>query len=251
MREATYPRRLVMHGAIAALVWAMACPTMADSVLVDFGNSSSYRGADTPSPDVNGNHWNSVWSGAYYGNLVDTSGANSGVALGFSSAAGTDFYNGPSADVQDPAATVYNPAALGDLGVNEAVYDYYVSSTFEIQNLDPNKTYNLAFYGSHKFNAEPTTVYSVYTDNTYSTLVDSASLDVHESGSPWLHNEDTLATIRGLSPQTSNILYVKFEGSAGGDGYLNAMRIQEVPEPTAALMVGVWGLISATRRRKR
>ena len=205
---------------------ARVVPAYGVTILIDFGNDSSYRGVDTPSPDGNGNYWNSIWSGAYYAGLTDIGGNPTSINLGFSSAGGTDYYNGPSGATQDPAAVDIDPVALGNLGVNEAVYDYYVSSSFEIQNLDPTKTYNLTFYGSHKFNSDPTTLYEVYTDNTYTTLVDSTSLYVHQAGSPWLHNRDTVASLNGLSPQVGNILYIKFIGSGEDNGYLNCMRIE-------------------------
>ena len=99
---------------------------------------------------------------------------------------------------------------------------------FQIQELDPTKKYNLTFFGSHKFSNDTTTVYSVYTDNTYSTLVDSASLDVQLAAEPWMHNRDKVATISNLSPQTDNILYVQFVGSTGNLGYLNDMQIEAI-----------------------
>jgi hypothetical protein len=50
-----------------------------------------------------------------------------------------------------------------------------------------------------------------------------------------MHNQDTNATISNLSPQASNILYVDFIGSSGGDGYLNVLQIEEVPGPSPLL----------------
>jgi hypothetical protein len=238
-------------GLVAAVVIVgLAVPAGAGTLLVDLGNNDSYRGASVTNPDVNGNYWNSVWSGAYYPGLVDIDGNTTAINFGFSAATGTDYYNGPSGPTQDPAACVYDAVALGNLGVNEAVYDYYVTSRFEIQNLDPSMTYNLTFYGSHAFNDNPTTVYSVYTDNTYTTLVDSATLEVHEPGSPWLHNQDTVVTISNLSPQTDNILYVDFRGLGSGDGYLNAFQIDVIPEPGSLLLVATGcGLVCVVRRR--
>jgi hypothetical protein len=116
--------------------------------------------------------------------------------------------------------------------------------------LDPTKRYNLTFFGSHKFSTDDATVYSVFTDNTYTTLVGSASLNVQQPGSPNLHNRDQVATISNLSPQASDILYVQFVGSAGGLGYLNDLQISVIPEPSAIclLVIGV-GLIFGCRRR--
>ncbi len=80
----------------------------AQTILVDLGNNQGYRSVDVSNPDVNGNYWNSVWSGAYYPDLIDINGSSSGVAFGFSSAAGNDSYNGPAGDT-----TVNGPSDSG------------------------------------------------------------------------------------------------------------------------------------------
>jgi hypothetical protein len=199
-------------------------------ILIDFGNDTSYRGASVNNPDGNDNNWNSVNhdNGGFYPNLIEVSGTPTSIALDFTSVTGTDFYNGPSGTTEDPAACVYNAAALGDLGVDEAVYDYYVTPVFQLQGLDPSRTYDITFFGSHKYNptGNDTTVYTVYTDSSLTTAVASTSLLV---GSGAAHNEDTVATLSGLSPQAGNILYVEAIGASGGNGYLNALKITVNP----------------------
>jgi hypothetical protein len=121
-----------------------------------------------------------------------------------------------------------------------------------IQGLNPSEKYTLTLFGSHKFSTDDTTAYSVFTDNTYSTLVATASLDVQTPGSPNLHNRDKVATISGLSPQASNILYVQFVGKNGSLGYLNDFQITgaPVPEPSALLLLaGGAALVFRFRRR--
>lgn len=191
-------------------------------VLIDFGNNSSYRGVSVLNPDNHGHYWNSVWSGTSYGNLVDLGGMPTAVNLVFDSAPGTDYYNGPSGPTQDPNTVVINAAALGNLGVNNAVYDYYISSRFRLSGLDPAAFYTLTLYGSHKYNVDNVTRYSVCTDNSYSTVVASADLLVGVNAA---HNPDTVATLSGLSPQTASTLFVKFAGTGGNSGYLNAMQL--------------------------
>jgi hypothetical protein len=39
------------------------------------------------------------------------------------------------------------------------------------------------------------------------------------------HNQDTVATISGLSPDAANKIYVTFTGKFGGEGVLNCMKI--------------------------
>lgn len=241
--------RLALMLAATVMGLAISASVNAQTVLIDLGNDQGYRSVDVPNPDVNGNYWNSVWSGAYYGNLTDINGSPSGVAFGFSSAAGNDSYNGPAGatDVNGPGDSVYNAAALGNLGVQNAVYDYYVSSTFQIQLLDPLKSYDLTFFGSHKYNADNTTRYTIYDDGTFSNPVTSADLIVGVNDA---HNQDTTVTISGVSPQPDGIIYVGFAAAGGGDGYLNALQINAIPEPSSLLLMASAAGLSLIRRRR-
>ena len=140
-----------------------------------------------------------------------------GVAFGFSSATGNDSYNGPAGPTApDPfltylPLTTINAAALGDLGVKEAAFDFYTNSTLQIQNLDPSKKYNLTFFASHQYNDDKdTTNYTSYTDNTFATPVASTSLVIGGNG---FWNQDQVATLSNLTPQTGNILYIGFKGA--------------------------------------
>lgn len=214
---------------LALAVGTIGSSAHAQTVLFDFGNANSFRGEDVTNPDSAGAYWNSVWSGAFYPDVIDSSGTSTSIDFGFSSATGTDYFNGPSGATADPAATVYDASALGALGVDEAVYDYYVNSTFQLQQLDPKKTYDLTFFGSHKFNNDNTTRYTVYSDSSLTNVVASAELQV---GVGSAHNKDQVVTISGLAPQANDILYVGFEGANGGNGYLNALQVTAVAPPT-------------------
>lgn len=202
-------------------------PPPADEViLIDFGNDQSYQGASVVNPDSNGNYWNSVWSGAFYPDLVNTSNTVTAVDFGFDLAGGTDSYNGPGG--------VMDAAALGALGGStNAVNDYYTSSRFQIQGLNPFRRYNLTFFGSHAYSTDTSTVYTVFSDGAYTQAVAQAGLNVQQPGAPWLHNSNTVTVITNLAPQAGNILYVQFEGNDGGNGYLNALKIDVyIPDPT-------------------
>jgi hypothetical protein len=242
-----------------------ATNAMGQTVLIDFGSANSFRGVTVPSPDLNGNFWNSLTPGPFFTDLVDTGNNATSIDLGFSTPVGTDSFNGPAGVTSFPnptpaeiAATDIDAGALGILGVKEAAIDFAASpggadnrTRFELQQLDPLKTYNLTFFGSHKFSDNDATVYSIYSDNTYTTQVATVSLNVQTPGSPHLHNRDQVAVINGVAPQASNILYVEFVGSGGGLGYLNDMSITAVPEPGALVLLAGGGLAAGVRRRWR
>lgn len=245
-------------GFVVAAGFAFA-PAAQAEVLLDFGDDVSFRGVAVTSPDSNGNTWNSVRPGVFYPDLLDTNGDPTTIDFGFSTGAGTDSFNGPAGATSNPVTAAeittadgaINNAALGNLGIAEAAIDFVASSggvaRFEIQQLDPTKLYDITFFGSHKFNADNTTVYRIYSDNTYTTLVDSATLEV---GVGSAHNEDTVALISAVAPQDANILYVEFEGATGNSGYLNALSVAEfIPEPASASLASVGALLMLRRRR--
>ena len=220
----------------------------ARTYLVDFGTTDSYRGITTPSPDLNGNHWNGIPIGAdpspYRGTMVDTSGVTNNITLGFSTTFGTDSYNGPAGDTTvgpptdalDPAKlanTDIDATALGLLGIKQAAFDFVNGTNvrFEIGGLDPLLTYDLVFFGSAKHNTDSTTIYEAYTDSAYTLLASSATLNVHTPGSAGLHNRNQTATLRDIKPSAGGSIYIQFRGTAGGSGYLNAMQIIEGVRP--------------------
>lgn len=222
--------------AVSASLASSAC---AQTVLFDFGNDESFRGLSVNNPDANGNYWNSFRTGAFYQDLVDIGNNATTIDFGFSTGVATDSYNGPAGATDtatlltDVTFTDIEAVDLGLLGgANEAAFDYVAGPTgppsyvrFEVQQLDPAKTYDLTFFASRKFTTDYQTVFNVYSDNTYTTLVDSVTLAHRDEFDPFLHNRDTVATISGLSPQASNILYVEFVGDQGNPGYLNAMQL--------------------------
>ena len=232
MKSSLLPGTIAL--AVCALALSLTAPAYSQAVLIDFGNSSSFRGASQSGADANGNYWTSIYSGASNSSLVDFSNTVTSLGIGFtaSTGLGTDSYNGPSGATSSPitqaqidAATI-NASALGILGGSKAAaFDYYVATDgrFTLSGLNPYETYNLTFFGSHKFNTVNTTDYSVHADSTYTSPVGSTSLIVGVSGS---NNTDTTATIAGLTPQSSSSLYVRF-GASGytANGYINEMLI--------------------------
>ena len=241
--------------AAIVLLVGQAVSSHAQTILIDFGNDFSFRGLSVPGEDSNGNRWNSLQPGLLAPNLVDVANVVTPTQLAWDTPVATDSYNGPAGSTTpipgNPNFSHYydflpftdiDQAALGNMGGSlQAAFDFAASpglgsvdvhgvvtdnkTRFQIQGLDPTKTYDFSFFGSHKYEGDVTTVYSVYTDDTYTTLAGTANLNVRDPLDPSLHNRDMIATIANLVPAANTILYVQFVGDTGGLGYLNDMRI--------------------------
>jgi len=227
------------------LAWAIlvgqAHFSSAQTVLIDFGSDTSYRGLSVNNPDSNGNYWNSVQPGLLIPDLIDIANNATTIDLGWDTPVGTDSYNGPAGETHEMTLeenvqnTNIDATALGNLGgALEGPFDFaagydginHFPVRFQIQGLNPAATYDLTFFGSHAFSDDATTVYTVYTDETYTTPVATTSLDIQDPDLFFEPNRDRIATINGVSPQTDNILYIEFVGETGKGGYLNAMQIE-------------------------
>jgi hypothetical protein len=228
-----------------ALLVGQALSVRAQTVLIDFGSDTTYRSLSVDNPDSNGNYWNSLHPGVFVENLVDLANSATTIDIGWDTPVGFDSYNGPAGPTdeatleEDVQFTDIDAAALGNLGgALEGPFDYIAGPNqadnrvrFQIQQLDPAKTYTLTFFGSHSFSTDTVTVYTVYSDNTYTTAVGTASLEVQDPVMFWMHNRDQVATIGNLAPQADNILYVEFVGETGNLGYLNDMQIEGIAAP--------------------
>ncbi len=216
--------------AIFPAVWALSLgfvpPAQGQEWLIAMGNLNGYRGTNVPSPDPNGHYWNAVDSGHSFPTLTNISGQATSLALDFDDSTGNDSYNGPAGITFNPNNVVVNDAALGDLGYNYGVYHYYVSSDFEIQGLNPALQYNLTFFGSHAYSTDNSTVYSLYTDSSYSTAIMSDRAKVQIPGNPGQWNTNQVAFLSNVTPQANGTFYIGFAGAQGDLGYLNAMEIQ-------------------------
>lgn len=256
MKLTEYMKSLASAALAAALALGCVASVNAQKLLFDLGGvPSDFRSIPAPSPDANGNHWNVVGSCCFFTNLVDKAGNPTTVNFGFSSASGNDSYNGPAGPTDPPPYQSYLPltdidaAALGDLGIKEAAFDYYTGANMQVQGLDPSKKYTVTFFGSHQYNDDnDITRYTSYTDGSFSTGVASVDLVVGGNG---FWNRDKVAKLTAISPQADGILYLGFRGVPRGAGYLNSMSLEVVPEPSALLlMCGGVASVWALRRKK-
>lgn len=236
--------------ACLVVAWAMlvgqASFAGAQTVLIDFGSNTSFRGLSVNNPDTNGNYWNSVQPGLLVTDLAAINNAATTIDLGWATPVGTDSYNGPAGPTdaatlhEDVMFTDIDAAALGNLGgALEAAFDFaagyngveHFPVRFELQGLNPAATYDLTFFGSHSFSNSAKTIYTVYTDDTYTTPVASTELFVQDEFSFFTPNRDRVATITGVAPQADDILYIEFKGENNFGGYLNSLQIVSSAAP--------------------
>jgi hypothetical protein len=258
-----------MNGLMIAAALGVATVAQAQaSVLIDFGSDTTFRGVTAPSPDANGNHWNSTGFG-FLGNLVDSSGVATTIDWAPDGLGGVDSFNGISGATSNPltageiaaAQTVLDGGTLGAFGIAEVAMDFYVSNNgtssvgrFQLQQVTEGQLYDLAFYSARQFTGTNTqTTFSVFDDASYSNLLGSVTVTHGDGGSN--ANITDIGVISGITgpANTNNIFYVQWEGVTDSTaGYINAMSITAVPEPSAyALMLGLVAGLVLLRRRCR
>ena len=236
---------------LVAAIGSLAGSASGQLILIDVGTDDTFRGFSVPGPDANGNSWNSLSSFIFNTNLVDSTGAGTGINLGFSRLDGPDSFTGPLTDANgfgDPSLPGLG-AGLGALGVGEAAVDYFVNPRFDVFNLDPSLQYEVTLYGGRKFGDGNTTNFTILSDNSGSATT-LASLDLdHANAGNFLANTDSVVSAI-VTPGGGGTLTIDVTGGAdGGAGYLNALSIRVIPAPASAALLGLGGLAIVRRRR--
>src|SRR6478609_8495262 len=150
---------LMRHACLVSpilLLVGQASLTSAQTILVDFGSDTSFRGLSQHGPDSNGNFWNSLQPGLVVPGLVDVTNVATATQIAWDTPVATDSYNGPAGPTQ-PAPpgfphyydflplTDIDAAALGNMGGSlQAAFDFAASpglGTHDINGqLTDNKT---------------------------------------------------------------------------------------------------------------
>lgn len=230
----------------------LAASSPAQTILIDFGNDSTFRGVTSPG------NWNSMAFG-YAANLSDSTGAATTVDWAPDGLGGTDSFNSIIGATSDPvtageiaaAQSAINTNTLGLLGLAEAALDYYKSDNgttavgrFQLQQVTVGQLYNLTFYGTKQYvgASDTQTRYSVFDDSSYSNLLASGVLTTGTTdgtGNPG--STITLSNLVGPS-NPNNIFYVQWEGvNTSTEGYINSMSLEAVPEPSTYALLSLAG----------
>ncbi len=231
----------------AALLGLAATPLQARTWLVDFGPNNVTDGNVTPSgtpvinpgngstgvADSNGSYWNNaVGAGAAGGpvamsylRLVDT--ANAATPVGLTLGPGWKSNGRLNGGLLAP-----DPAKLGNFAIGRATEDYFfidgatgLTSTLNLNNLDPAKTYNLRLFGTRATPDVRRTNYTVAAGNgVFSSILQTSGSDL-SSGTGG--NDSTIASFTGLQTDASGQLTLKVSIAAGGFAYLGVLELTE------------------------
>lgn len=215
-------------------------PQRGARLLCDFGPSNPTDGNHTASPDANGNHWNNwhaaegevpINAGEHLGNLVDTTGAATGIDLtitgGFSS---NGRING---GLLSP-----DPNLLGDLAIGSATEDYFFCSAdgevgggdddrpggFMLDGLDPNLAYDLRFFGSRNNAETRVTEYRVTGANGRVLTLQTSGVGIGADG-VYRGNDDEVAVAAGVRPDAFGQVFIDLTLRDGAFAYINALEI--------------------------
>ena len=202
-------------------------------ILVDFGPDNDSHGHATASPDAEfGNYWNSwrptdnqvsVSSGTTLRNLVRSdNGVPTYVSLEMTSAM-------IPTGIQNGGLTAPSAALLGDFAVSTATEDYFYNSSggaFKVRGLNPDGVYTLRFFGTRATSEIRETRYTVSAGNgTYSVDLVTSGSGVGTGG--YSGNNDTIAELTGLVPDSDGELSVNVAKIQGGYCHIGILEINE------------------------
>jgi len=227
-------KQLFTLSAVAALLLtglvAQAQTTSVQSVLVDFGVNDGTNGNNTPSPDTNGNYWNSVLNntGDTF-SLIDKTNATTSIKLNV----GPNFLtNG----INNGGLLAPEAALLGQYAVATATQDYFFvqgtgatsTATIRLSGLDPAKRYVFHVFGSRQVATERRVSRYTFTGATTTTITQTTSGEnVGANGYPG--NNNTITDSDTLAADSRGIIELELSKSAGSFAYLNLMRVDIVP----------------------
>ena len=246
----------------AAALLGLLAASPAQTVLIDFGNDSTYSGVTSPG------NWNSMAFG-YAADLIDSDGNATTIDWAPVGFGGTDSYNSIVGATTRPHPTPGEISAaqsalggsLGPLAVGEAAIDFYQSDNgisgvgrFQLEQVTPGQLYNLTFYGTKQYAGagNEQTRYSVFDNSLYSNLLASGVLTtgtIDATGNP--NSVLTLENVVGPS-NVNNIFYIQWEGvNDSTQGFINSMSIEVVPEPSTYALLAMAGAAFVGYRLRR
>lgn len=236
----------------AALGLAMAMQASAAitaPVYVDFGTGDNTHAGDlgllagAPAPH-NANQWNSIWHIAGDTiNMIDKDGNPTGAIMTISDT--FTFYNAAGAGSPSAPTTVSGAATEFWQGGNDSIYiqnpGANPTGAFEITGLAAGGEYKITFFSARN---GATGNRESFLRATGLAVYDSPVLDANA-------NTTNVASFNFFADNTGkvSIELLKGAGNSVNFAYLNALKLEGVPEPASLGLLGLGGLLIARRRR--
>ncbi len=223
----------------------MSAETVTQTLYFDFGSAGNYGSANgdlTEGADANNHYWNNITNsstadkyaakGTVYDGLVNANNEATGYKITLNSRFST---NGKSAGggLLSPSATL-----LGDLAIATATEDYFFieatedNSNFTISGLNPNHGYRFHIFASRSASDVRTGLYTMEGINSFSGTLQLAGKDLGGSGVD--QNNSTILQSDIVFPDDNGEIIFTVARSTGSYIALNAMKVEEIEEPTDA-----------------
>jgi hypothetical protein len=186
-----------------------------------------------------------VLAGRHAGNLVTTSGNDTGIGIVV-----TGEFTPVGGGLRDPDSLL-----IGDFAVETASSDAlgsddtYAAGGFMLTGLDVNATYEFGVFASRRSAQMLATEYLITGQNVYRTELQTSGRDIGHDGE-YDGNDNEIAVVSGVRPNEFGELFVDIEPLDGSLAYVNAMEIKviAIPEPSSltllvigwAYSLGVW-----------
>lgn len=279
MNTRTLLSTLAVTLSVAALPSANAAINAGDILYIDFGKNDVSNGIIMPGEgtmnidagnstgvaDSYGLYWNNAWTNTATAggpvppdpvlNLITSTNVATGVWLTFTQGWESNGFN--NGGLQTP-----NPALLGNFASRNATGDYFfinkpftqgqqgiASMTF--YDLDPTLTYDFKIFGTRAENEVRKTEYSITDINGLHTfLLQTSGAGIGDGGANT--NNNTFAYLTGIVPDEDGSITLTVRVAESNFGYIGAMELTAVPEPSTTLLLvaagsGAW--IVYRRRR--
>lgn len=247
------PSSIVLLGVLLSAASANAAITAGSSIFIDFGPNAINGGVVTTSPALNGIYWNNATTNVLApgggavtspSSLVSSTNVVTGVSLTFSN----NWQANSAGGLVAPSS-----ALLGDFAVGTVANDYLfhnngdsgTNATITINNLDTALTYNFKIFATRE-NTE--TRVTQYTIGATSVTLQTSGTGIGNAG--YNGNNNQFATFTGVSPNGAGSITLSLTGSVTSFAYIGGLQLTAVPEPGAALLGGLGGLLLLTKRRR-
>lgn len=247
------PSLVALSGILLSAVSAHAAITAGTSIFIDFGPNAVNGGVITTSPALNGIYWNNATTNTLApgggavtspSDLVSSTNVATGVNLTFS----TNWQANSAGGLASPSSSL-----LGDFAVGTVTNDYMFhnkadsgsAATITINNLDTSLTYNFKIFATRDNTQTRVTQYTI---GATSTTLQTSGTGIGNGGTNGNNNQ--FATFTGISPNGSGQITLSLTGSVTDFAYIGGLQLTAVPEPGAALLGGLGGILLLTKRRR-